>query len=463
MMQKNALQIENRRELFVDTYLIETLQRANLRLNPPTRREIVLKMDQPWEGPGSGVYSVVFRDENTSRMYYRATFPQNENDRTDGQACAYAESQDGIHWERKNLGLISYDGQDTNLIVQGWSAHNFSPFLDGNPGCTLDERYKAVAGHRPQGLFGYRSADGLHWEKCQEQPLFTDGAFDSHNLVFYDTNKQKYVCYSRYFNQDMPQSDGGSLSTAVRAIQTNESADFINWSKPKPHTYDPGIPFEQFYTNATVQCPGAEHLYLSFPMRFMPERHKVPEHEKVGVSDNVIMSSRDGSHWTRSFLESWLRPGLDQRNWTQRSLIVAQGILETGDDFSLFINENYAWDSACIRRVTVPRFRFGSVYADRRGGVLLTKPILFNGERLRINYATSAPGSIRVGLVAESGWPLPGYAAEDCDVVYGDELERDVTWRGNPDLSFLRGKAVRFKFELTDADLYAMQLVGRPD
>jgi hypothetical protein len=102
------------------------------------------------------------------------------------------------------------------------------------------------------------------------------------------------------------------------------------------------------------------------------------------------------------------------------------------------------------------------VYADRRSGVLLTRPILLEGDRLRINYATAAPGSIRVGIVGDerhnSIWPLSDYAAENCDVIYGDELECDVTWRGNPDLSFLKGKTVRFKFELTDADLYALQI-----
>ena len=89
---------------------------------------------------------------------------------------------------------------------------------------------------------------------------------------------------------------------------------------------------------------------------------------------------------------------------------------------------------------------------------MLTRPILLEGDRLRINYATAAPGSIRVGIVLESGWPLSDYAAENCDVIYGDELERDVTWHGSPDLSFLKGKVIRFKFELTDADLYALQI-----
>lgn len=454
MKKKECVEIGNRRELFVDNWLVDTAIGASLRLNPPQRREVVLQMDQPWEGGGSGIYSVVFQDGDVCRMFYRATFPDKEDGGNEG--CAYAESVDGIHWERKNLGLIQYKNQDTNMVITGDAGHNFSPFIDANPDCPPEERYKAVAGHRPRVLTGFKSPDCLHWEKIREEPLMSKGAFDSHNLAFYDTNLKQYVCYSRYFETGGAKDE---LSTGVRAIQRTVSDDFLNWSDPEPNRYETGVPLEHFYTNATVQCPGAEHLYLAFPMRFMHERHKILEHTKVGVSDNVIISSRDGVNWSRPFLESWVRPGLDQRNWTQRNLIVAQGILETGDDFSMFINENYSWDSAYIRRVTVPRFRFGSMHAGRRGGVLLTKPILFEGGKLSINYATAAPGSIRVGIVDEGGWPLARYSAEDCDVIYGDELERAVTWRGQSDLSFLRGKKVQFKFELIDADLYMLQVV----
>ena len=454
-MKKDFLKIGNRPELMLDTFLLEVMSRVSLQMNPPVRREVVLKMDQPWEGRGSGIYSVVLKDSDLYRMYYRATFP--DRDPSLGQeGCAYAESTDGISWERKNLGIYSYKGQDTNIMITGDHGHNFSPFIDRNPNCPPEERYKAVAGHRPPALFGYKSADGIHWEQVQADPLFSQGAFDSHNLAFFDTNLGSYVCYSRYF---ATRESAEKLSTGIRAIQRNLSADFLGWTAPEPLTYDPGVPFEHFYTNAVTPCPGAEHFYLAFPMRFLHERYKNPECSAVGVSDNVIMSSRDGLHWSRPHLESWVRPGLDPQNWTHRNLITAQGILETGDEFSLFINENYAWDSSYIRRVTVPRHRFSSVHADRGGGVLLTKPILIEGDKLRINYATSAPGSVRVGLVDENGWPLGGFSTEDCDLIYGDELEKDVTWHGRSDLSFLRGKAAQLKFELTDADLFALQIV----
>ncbi len=456
-MGKNneALKIGNRIEMFVDDYLIDTMNKAALRLNPPQRRECVLKMDKPWEGSGSGIYSVVFKDGDIYRMFYRATFPKSENDSSAGQGCAYAESSDGINWERPNLGIIEYKGQDTNMVFTGKNAHNFSPFIDRNPDCKEDEKYKAVAGHHVGGLMGYKSSDCLHWELIQDKPLFTKGAFDSHNLAFYDTNYNKYVCYSRYFDATDKTFD---LSSGVRAIQHNYSDDFLNWSEPEPNTYDEKAPREHFYTNATIQCPGAEHIYLSFPMRFMHERHKIKEHKHVGISDNVMMTSRDGRHWNRFFLESWVKPGLDQRNWTDRNLIVAHGILEIGDEFSMFINENYRWDSSYIRRITVPKYRFASIYANRFGGTFTTKPIVFEGRSLYINYSTSAPGSVKVGIIDESGWPMSFYTPEDCDVIYGDELEKEVSWRGQSDLSHLYGKTIRFKFELIDADVFSLQI-----
>ena len=450
MTDKKYLEPGRRWELFVDNFLIENSAHVSHELNPPERREIVLNMDRPWEGPGSGVYSVVFQDGDIYRMYYRASLPAAEGEVAE-EGCAYAQSSDGIHWQRLKTSLFPYKGMATNLLLLGDAGHNFSPFLDQNSDFQLGGRYKAVAGHLPRVLSGYTSEDGLSWQKARPEPLMEKGAFDSHNVAFFDTNLQKYVCYSRYLAKE-------AAGSAVRAIQRSVSDDFLHWSDPQSNEYPEDAPLEHFYTNATVQCPGASHEYQAFPRRFVPARQKDLAHAKPGVSDNVFMSSRDGTRWDRTFMQSWLRPGLDQRNWTQRNLIVAQGILETGDDFSLFVNENYSWDSACIRRLTVPRFRFSSIRASRQGGVLLTRPFLFAGSRLAINYATSAPGSIRVGLVDGHGWPLAGFAAENCDVIYGDELVRELSWQGNPDLAFLTGKVIRLKIELVDADLYALQI-----
>ena len=128
--------------------------------------------------------------------------------------------------EKPNLGIIEYQGQDTNMIFTGQNTHNFSPFIDKNANCNHDEDIKLLQAIT-SGLMGYKSSDCLHWGPIKEDALFKKGAFDSHNLAF-DTNYNKYVCYSRYFASTQ---ETFNLSTGVRkAIQYNYSEDFLNWS-----------------------------------------------------------------------------------------------------------------------------------------------------------------------------------------------------------------------------------------
>ena len=93
------------------------------------------------------------------------------------------------------------------------------------------------------------------------------------------------------------------------------------------------------------------------------------------------------------------------------------------------------------------------------GGVLVTKPLTFSGRELRLNFATSAAGSIRVALRRPDGSPIPGYSMADCNEVFGDTLDRAVTWKSVSDAGRLAGKPVRLHFQLKDADLYAFQFV----
>jgi hypothetical protein len=70
-------------------------------------------------------------------------------------------------------------------------------------------------------------------------------------------------------------------------------------------------------------------------------------------------------------------------------------------------------------------FRLASVYADRFGGTFLTKPFVLEGSRLVLNYATSAPGLVKVGLQDEEKRFFEGFSCSDCDEIYGDELEKN--------------------------------------
>ena len=45
----------------------------------------------------------------------------------------------------------------------------------------------------------------------------------------------------------------------------------------------------------------------------------------------------------------------------------------------------------------------------------------------------------------------------DCDEIYGDHIERVVTWGGKAELSALVGTPIRLHVKMSDADLYAIR------
>jgi len=443
------IDIGTRVEMLVDDWLIDpALNRGvTLELQTPVRREIVLTTDQPWEGIFSA-YFTIFQDGPRYRLYYRGSGPV--GDSSDQQVTCYAESDDGIHFDRPNLGLVEYNGsEDNNIVVKGIASHNFAPFFDANPATKPEERYKALAG-TANNLQAFVSADGLRWKKLQAEPVIKKGAFDSLNLAFWDTVAGRYRAYSRYFDRGQFQG--------YRAIQRCESQDFVHWTDPQPNRYAERAPKEHFYTNATVPCPGAPHHLLSFPMRFMPQRKKVVDMKEPGVSDAIFMSSRDGENWDRRFLEAWLRPGRDQHNWTHRSNMPAWGIVQTSpDEFSIYVSEHYGWPDNRLRRVTVRRHGFASARAGADGGELTTRVFKFAGEQLVLNYATSAAGSLQVEIQDDKGVAIPGYTLSDMDPLFGDELDAIATWKSTNRIADLVGKPVRLRFVLHDADLFSLR------
>ena len=88
---------------------------------------------------------------------------------------------------------------------------------------------------------------------------------------------------------------------------------------------------------------------------------------------------------------------------------------------------------------------------------MITQPLTFTGDRLGINFSTSAAGDIRVEIQNPDGQPVPGFALEDSADVFGDEIDRTVEWKNGSDVSGLAGRPVRLRFVLKDADLYALK------
>jgi Concanavalin A-like lectin/glucanases superfamily len=368
----DPIDVGTRLEPMIDEYLIASMDGAALKLHNPIPREAAITFDMPWEG-NTCCYVTVFEDDGLFRMYFRGSNFDLATKKSGDQRVCYAESRDGIHWTRPELGLFEFEGSTANNIIwEGPGVHNFVPFKDTNPNCKPEERYKAVGGHN-KGLVPFVSADAIHWTLVQEEPVITEGAFDSQNLAFYDTFRGRYVDFHRGF------TDG------VRAIMTCTSDDFMNWTEPQWVEYVEGTPPEHLYTNAITAYARAPHIFMGFPKRFVPSRD-LHVHHHPGVSDGVFMTSRDGQIWKR-WREALIRPGLQKERWVNRNNMTAWGILQTEsdipgmpDELSIYSTEGYYVGPCILRRFTTRLDGFVSVNAPATGGEFTTKPLVFADE-----------------------------------------------------------------------------------
>ena len=278
--------------------------------------------------------------------------------------------------------------------------------------------------------------------------------FDSQNVAFWSASEGKYVCYFRVFKDKL------------RRVARATSDDFLSWSAPVLMEYvadGKPAPLDQLYTNQTHPYFRAPHLYVSIAARFVEGRQVLSEEEAkaLGVdpayfkdtSDAVFLTTRGGGTYDRTFPGSFIRPGIGARNWVSRTNYPACNVVQTGEtEMSVYVNQDYAQSTAHLRRYSMRLDGFASVRAPCEGGELLTKPLSFAGRRLFLNFSTSAAGSIRVKLEGPEG----GVLAESADVI-GNEIEREVRWKGGADPGAWAGRPARLRFQMKDADLFSFR------
>ncbi len=432
--RSEAINIGSRLEMFVDHFLIETMNDVELFIHRPVKMPLA-------ENPITGAYMTVFKDGDIFRAYYREYVKEYEGARSDGnpgEKTSYAESRDGHEWTFPELNIFEINGSKRNNAVLAGMApcsHNFSPFIDKKPGVEQSERYKALAGtHEGGGLYAFVSSDGIHWIKVQEEPVMTseDYAFDSQNVSFWSEVEGCYVCYFRSW-----ETPHGKL----RTISRSTSQDFIHWSEPK--AMNPNLPDEHLYTNQTHPYFRAPHIYIALPTRFSPSR---------GSSTEILfMTCRGDAPYERLFPEAYIRPGLDPERWGNRANYAALNVVPTGPEEMSIYHAHSGY------RYTLRTDGFVSVNAPYDGGEMITKPLLFSGKECVLNLSTSATGSMQVEILNPDYSPIPGYRVADCPPIVGDAIESVVSWKSGTDVGGLSGKPVRLRFIMRDCDLYSVR------
>ena len=481
-----AIKLGTRRELMLDDFLFSELKGLEFRQHSLREAESVLEFDAPWEGRkqyGISVvgYPVVFRDKDVFRMYYASYFGLRLKPvEPVMQFTCYAESRDGVQWNRIDQGRIEFEGlKANNILLQGQTSHNFAPFIDTRRGVPASQRYKAVGGNGK--AFVFASSDGLTWRKLKKEPIL-DGeepAFDKHgairwgfnpgkeraildslNVAFWDAEHEQFVLYFRAYLPCLSR-DGKKKLKETRSVMRCTSKDFLNWENIEPIDY--GEPRREWihslYTTALKPYFRAPHIQLGFPLRTAPRR---PFHGgSFGLSETAFMFGRDAKRFTLVD-EPFLRPGRDPRNWSKHGNMMARGMLQTApDELSFYFLQHDHQPTTHLRRGTLRLDGFRSLHAGRfPGGTAVTKSLTFHGDRLEINAATGAGGGIRIGFLdADTLRAIEGF--EESNEFFGDRIKHDVHFGKRRDISDLAGRRIRLRFSMYNADLFSLKFTDR--
>ena len=474
-------------------------------LHHPEYAGPALVHDAPWEGDGSDFHNILTdRDEKgvLYRLYYlgwsmHLVPKERDGFSNKGIRVCYAESRDGIHWVKPDLGLVEFNGSKANNILfdeteNKWD--NFMVFKDANPSCPPEMRYKAVArtaGFKdrerihPVGpeLGFYHSADGVHFKRGG-WVLLRNLGFDTLNVGFWDAVRGEYHLYVRAVHRNEKERNG---DVEVRDIRHAVSKDFKVWSEPKRLDFTDaatGAPAEDMplYTNMIEPYPRAPKLFVGFPSRYVERRawtknydrlpdvqarrwRMDPKHGGSGryglvVTDCAFIMSRDGQAFQRDE-EAFLRPAPEHAgNWVYGECYPVRGLIETpgrvGDDreFSMFLPE-YGWSGKAKRfnRYALRLDGFVSRQAPYAGAKVVTKPLVFSGSELLVNFATSARGRLFVTVRDDKGAKLRSVE------LFGNKVDRPVDFESGR-LADFAGKPVTVEFEMYDADLYSFRFRG---
>lgn len=435
----------------------------------------------PWET--STAWACVLRDGGRFRMWYNSG-----HDGVRGLRVSYAESQDGVDFERRRLGLVELAGaRDNNLVFAGDLA-GVSPELGNvfvDPVANAAERYKMVYTdwegpqvfdqpftHDVGMLRGAASPDGLHWQRYWAN--FTSRYCDSQNAGAWDPDLGRYVVYHRT-SGGYGRLDVGPLRADAevrgRALGRLESRDFCDWHATGialQADFEDGLGAD-VYTNAYSRYPGADNAHFLFPSLY---RHY------EGDFQVQVCTSRDNRTWSRPTRQTYIPLG-PAGAFDSFIISVCPGFVALDDDhYALYYRAGNGPHrggavtlsqaeqkqvASRIGRVVLQRDRIVGVEAGRPEGRFCTRLLRVRPGRLRLNLEPTGPDAqLRAQLLsAADDEALAGYTFADCHPLTADDLDAQVSWVGRAQVdAATAARPLRLHLQLRQMRIYAFQFGG---
>lgn len=405
----------------------------------------LLKPERPWEECFSYTSGIYDDEEELFKLWY-GTRPPGSLPLT-----CYATSQDGVTWDRSNVGIIEYQGScDNNIVFEGPDACSvLKDYGEPDP----NRRYKMgfdVVDFRGVGMAMAASPDGLNWI-ANHYAVVNGGEFDSHNVIVWDDQRGKFYAYIRHWLY------------GLRQFRRAASSDLYHWSKPEwVHGPDDDDPTDfDIYTPGVCKYSFAPNLFVSLAT--------VYDHR----SDNLwcqMALSRDGRTFKR-YRHPFIPLG-EPETWDCGSIYSVPMLMVKGDTIHVYykgdnVGHVETKTGGGIGLGTMRLDGFIALSASGREGVVTTKPLVFNHDgplephkgRLTLNIDASR-GEARVELLDLNHVPLPGFSRNDCDPIQSDSTLHIVSWKGNRIVDELLGTPFIMRIYLNSARLYSFQFLA---
>jgi len=479
----------------------------------PLRKNLVLYLSQPQtrvepvltpnaanpNAPDSlavHFYGTVLHDQGKFRMWY---YPCNWGPNPDWPAEAkhqlerydselflgplcYAESEDGVHWNRPNLGQMKFKGDRNNnaLGLPDALTHGANLIRDDDDPDPL-RRYKLIYlayEYTSERIWGYirtaTSPDGLNWTVGPTLPsddFIEQASFYKHNGL-YIINGQKAGTHWRGEGGHLIGRQGFAWVSPDFNHWLTESADSFSLPEPVDPTQR-GVdkPYDQVHIGVGASSFGNVLVGLYGIW------HNNPEFNKINC-DLGLLISNDGflfrepakGHRFLKSQESPVTPA-NSANWPN-VLTQGNGILNVGDKTLIYHGR---WRNAPVgpdyyaevALATLPRDRWGALglTPDETRGSVWTAPFVLADHNCQLFLNAEGIGGIKVEVADQQFNLLPAFSGQNSGVAAEDSgLDCSVVWSA-ADLASLAGKAIRFRIHLekkhtSEPRLYALSLRG---
>jgi hypothetical protein len=463
-----------RKQLFVDDYIVANRRNVVRELGVVTKANRgmpVLVADRPWESD-SFLIGSVFREGDKFKMFYKVGYADPEPNDPPGITqlrVAYAESSDGLHWSKPDLGIRTFQGSKKNNLINPMGMTCLPDPHETDP----RHRYKAAYTHWQKMMAAIaHSPDGLHWKPYNDGQPVTYRAADTISQLLWDPTIHSYRLYTR---TDYQSKLKAKIEVRGTRDMTNPNikADPTAWKTVREWSFD-RPDRAQYHRRQIYSLNGWIYEGVHFGLLWCYEwpgdlsdgPHDLHVRHERDIMNFYLLTTRRELPWNLewvdahkpliprgppgSFDKDWVQPAINIVTWNDKHWIYYAGGKER--------HNVKGSRPISIGLATLRLDGFTYFKAKHDSGFVETKPFQLSGRSLQVN-ADAENGKLLVEVLDRLGNPINGLTAAECQSITTDGLRQTVLWSSENNLESLKGKIVRLRFHLSGATkLFAFQL-----